>query len=176
MSFKYFIIGFFIIIGCKSIDIKKASEFKLTDESINLKVFIGEKISVKEFDPNKNNKKKVIDSITGDTIIRKTYVMDHGFLAKYKVVQNVFNDLKTDTIEFLVYDHYGRPGFENYENVLLYISLNKEKYNYYHQKYQFDPVKRTKKKTWKGLKGESIENLFTEKKNGVLKARGTFGK
>ncbi|WP_064966747.1 hypothetical protein [Tenacibaculum ovolyticum] len=123
MSLKYLIIGFFLLLGCKSTDLKMASKFKLIDESINLKVFIGEKILVNEFDPNKNNEKKVIDSITGDTIIRKTYVMDRGFLAKYKVVQNVFNDLKTDTIEFLVYDHYGRPEFENYENVLLYISL-----------------------------------------------------
>ncbi|MEE9350157.1 MAG: hypothetical protein V3U80_08930 [Flavobacteriaceae bacterium] len=175
MNRLYTIFGILILlIGCKTADIKMESEFKLNDKFVNLYAFIGEKISVTEFDPNENNDRKVIDPITGDTLIRKSYVMDNGFINKYKIVNNVFNDLKTDTIEFVAYDHYGRPGFENYENVLLYISLNKEKGNYYHQKYQFDPVKKSKKGTWKGLKGESIEKLFTEKKNGVLTARGLF--
>ncbi|WP_460219321.1 hypothetical protein [Psychroserpens sp. MEBiC05023] len=152
------------------------SEFQFKDESKNLYAFIGKKISVTEFDPNENNMRKIIDTITGDTLIRESYVMDRGFKAKYKVVINVFNDLKSDTIEFLAYDHYGRPTFENYENVLLYISLSKEKGNYYHQKYQFDPVEKSTDGTWKGLKGESIEKLFTDKKNGVFKARGLFKK
>lgn len=93
---------------------------------------------------------------------RVKYVMDSGFKSKYKVVKNVFNNLKTDTIEFVAHDHYGRPRFENYKNVILYISLNKEKGNFYHQKYQFDPVEKTKNGIWRGLKGESIENLFNE--------------
>ena len=40
----------------------------------------------------------------------------------------------------------------------------------------FEPVlvEKTKDGTWKGLKGESIEKLFNEKKNGVLTARGLF--
>jgi len=166
-----------IIISCKSTNLKIESEFKQQDKSINLYAFIGEKISVTEFDPNENNDEKVIDPITGDTLIHKNYIMDYGFRARYKVVKNIFNNLKTDTIEFLAYDHYGRPKFENHKNVILYISQNKEKGNYYHQKYQFNPVKWTKIGIWKGLKGlkgETIEKLFTEKKNGVLAARGLF--
>ena len=150
------------------------SKSEFNNESINLYAFIGEKISVTEFDPNENNTRIEIDSISGDTIRRVSYVMDSGFKSKYKVVKNVFNDLKTDTIEFVAYDHYGRPGFENYKNVILYISLNKEKGNYYHQKYQFDPVEKTRNGTWKGLKGETVEQLFTEKKKGVFTARGIF--
>lgn len=163
-----------MLISCKSTKVGQESEFQMSNNSVNLYAFIGEKISVTEFDPNENNTKIEIDSISGDTIRRVSYVMDSGFKNKYKVVKNVFNDLKTDTIEFVAYDHYGRPGFESYENVILYISLNKEKGNYYHQKYQFDPVKKTKNGTWKGLKGKSIEKLFNEKKKGVLRARGLF--
>lgn len=116
-----------MLISCKSTKLGQESEFKMEDDSVNLYVFIGEKISVIEFDPNENNTLIEIDSITGDTIRRMSYVMDNGFKNKYKVVKNVFNDLKTDTIEFVAYDHYGRPGFENYNNVILYISLNKKR-------------------------------------------------
>ncbi|MCR1026434.1 hypothetical protein NQT66_16550 [Cellulophaga baltica] len=163
-----------MLISCKSTKVGQESEFKMSNDSVNLYAFIGEKISVTEFDPNENNTRIEIDSISGDTIRRVSYVMDSGFKNKYKVVKNVFNDLKTDTIEFVAYDHYGRPGFEKYENVILYISLNNEKGNYYHQKYQFDPIEKTKNGSWKGLKGESIEKLFNEKKKGVLTARGLF--
>ena len=163
-----------LVIGCKSTDIKKSSLFEMKDESVNLFAFIGEKISVTEFDPNENNTKIEIDSISGDTIRRVSFSMDNGFKNKYRVIQNVFNDLKKDTIEFVAYDHYGRPAYENYENVMLYISLNKEKGHYYHQKYQFDPVEKTKNGTWKGLKGTSTEKLFKKKKEGVLTARGLF--
>ena len=129
------ILGILImLISCKSTKIGQESEFKIGDDSINLYAFIGEKISVIEFDPNENNTRIEIDSISGDTIKKVSYVMDNGFKNKYKVVKNVFNDLRKDTIEFVAYDHYGRSGFENYENVILYISLNKEKGNYYHQK------------------------------------------
>ena len=162
------------LISCKSTEIGQQSEFKIENDSVNLFAFIGEKIAVIEFDPNENNTRIKIDSITGDTIRRMSYVMDNGFRNKYKVVRNIFNDLKTDTIEFVAYDHYGRPGFENYKNVILYISLNKEKGHFYHQKYQYDVVEKTKNGTWKGLNGESIENLFNKKKKGVLTARGLF--
>ena len=142
-------------------------------DSINLNVFIGEKISVTEFNPNVNNIQIEIDSISGDTIQHINYVMDYAYNAKYKVLKNVFNDLNTDTISFVAYNHYGRPGFENYDYVLLYLSYNKEKEHYYHQKYLFDALKKQNKK-WQGLSGESINQLFSKKKNGVLKARGVF--
>ncbi|WP_298239450.1 hypothetical protein [uncultured Algibacter sp.] len=162
------------LISCKSTNIIQESELKMANESVNLYAFIGEKISVIEFDPNENNTRIEIDSITGDTIRKVSYSMDYGFKNKFKVLGNVFNELKTDTIEFIAYNHYGRPKFENYKNVLLYISLNKEKGHYYHQKYQSDQVQKDKNGIWKGMNGESIKELFMEKRNGVLKARGIF--
>lgn len=86
----------------------------------------------------------------------------------------VFNKLQQDTINFLAFDHYGRPKFENYEYVLLYLSKSEKDNRLYHQKYQYDPVKRNEKGTWTGLKGESIAELFEKKKREVFKARGLF--
>ncbi len=163
-----------MIICCKSANFEHKNDFQIQDETINLYAFIGEKIDINQFDPNKGNTQIEIDSITGDTITwMRYYVMDNGFKAKYKILSNVFNDLKKDTIDFLVYDHYGRPKFEDYKYVILYVSLDNEG-NYYHQKYQYDPVKKNKDGNWTGLKGESIDKLFLDKKNGVLKNRGVF--
>lgn len=169
------IVGIFILfVCCKSTKINNDSDLISKKDSINLYAFIGEKISVTEFNPNENNFEIVVDSVSGDTMRLVNYVMDRGFKAKYKVLKNVFNELKFDTIEFDAYDHYGRPQFENYENILLYISLDKENGNFYHQKYQFDPVKKTKNGRWKGLNDESVEVLFDNKKSTVFKARGIF--
>jgi hypothetical protein len=163
-----------ILISCKSTNIKQESEFKISNDSVNLYAFIGKKISVIQFDPNENSERMEVDSITGDTLIFKSWVMDSGFKNKYKLIQNVYNKLEKDTVEFVAYDHYGRPAFEKYDNVLLYLSYNEEKGIYYHQKYIFDPIEKSKKGIWRGLNGESIEKLFTKQKKGYLSARGVF--
>ena len=113
-------------------------------KSDNLFAFIGEKISVIEFDPNIDFEKIIgteIDKETGDTLIlkRKSWVMDEAFLCKYFVKKNLMNKLPKDTIEFIAYDHYGKPSFEKFETVILYLSKNKEE-NFIHQKYIYDPV------------------------------------
>lgn len=149
----------------------------IKDDSVNLYVFIGEKISLIKFDPNKDlekNGRLQIDSVSGDTMVFKGYVVDNAFDAKYKVVGSVFNDLKVDTIDFKVYDHYGRPAFEKYQTVLLYISKSKEGDHFFHQKYMFDVLIKDKNGNWRGKNGESIKELFDLKKNSVLKARGIF--
>jgi hypothetical protein len=156
------------ITACKSTDVKTDSDFYLKDDSVNLYAFIGEKISVTEFDPNKNNIIGIrIDTVTGDTIRRVRYVMDEAFKCRYKVVKNIFNDLKTETVEFEAYDHYGRPPFEEYEHVILYLSFNKERSNYYHRKYQFDPVRKTQDGRWEGLNGESLSKLIKSKRKAL---------
>lgn len=144
------------------------------DTSINLVAFIGGKISVVEFNPNLNNNTISIDSLTGDTIIHTRYVMDNAFLCTYVIRGFVFNDLTSDTIRFIAYDHYGRPGFEEYNTALLYVHFNKASNHYYQEKYIFDPVKKTKKGKWVGWLGASVSQLFNERKNGILKARKIF--
>ncbi len=163
-----------MLISCKSTNISNESEFKMFDDSVNLYAFIGEKISVSQFDLNENNTEVVIDTVFGEVFKTTPYIMDYGFKCKYKIVRNVFNELKTDTVDFIAYDHYGIAKFKNYKNVILYVSLNKEDENYYHQKYQYDQVQKDKNGKWKGMNGESIKELFMEKRNGVLKARGIF--
>lgn len=117
------------------------SKYLEKNDSINLYAFVGKKISVIEFDPNENYQYSGFDSLTGETITYSSkYVMDNAFLAKYKVLQNVFNELPRDTIEFIVYDHYGRPGFENEEIVLLYLGKYEDKDEFFHKKYQFDKL------------------------------------
>ena len=149
-------------------------QFYEENDSINLYAFIGEKISIEEFDPNENSEQFKIDPKTNDTIRWKSIIMDVAFNVKYKVLHPVFNDLKVDTINFEAYDHYGRPSFENHEYVILYISKNKDDGIYFHQKYQFDAVIKNRKGRWKGKNGKSIRKLFLQKKKGVFKARKIF--
>jgi hypothetical protein len=154
--------------------IKTSNDFYLEDKSVNLFAFIGEKISVEEYDPNSNNTRIKINPVTKDTIKYISLITDNAFNVKYKIIKPVFNDLKVDTVEFIAYDHYGRPGFENYNNVILYISKSEKGEYYVHQKYQYDPVRQDKKGNWKGEKGKSIKKLFSSKREGVFKARGIF--
>src|SRR5215213_5868106 len=37
--------------------------------------------------------------------------MDNCFKAKYAIIEQVFGNFREDTIEFVVYDHYGTPPF-----------------------------------------------------------------
>ncbi|RYE27428.1 MAG: hypothetical protein EOP48_34470, partial [Sphingobacteriales bacterium] len=114
------------------------------DTSKNLYAFVGQKISLVQYDPNSDYNNPInieIDASTGDTITmrKRSFVMDNAFEVRYKVLHAVYNDLRVDTITFRAYDHYGRPAFENYSTVLLYLSKSKDSSHYFHQKYQFDP-------------------------------------
>ncbi|REC62822.1 hypothetical protein DRF65_08345 [Chryseobacterium pennae] len=123
-------------------------------ECENLYIFIGKKISVKEFGPNtqqETGRTKEVDPETGDTlvVIHKSYVMDNAFHCKYSVMKNLMNQLPKDIIEFNAYDHYGRPGFEQYDYVILYIFKNKNG-DLVHKKYIYDPVYKINGK-WMGI-------------------------
>ena len=149
------------------------------DTSVNLYAFVGEKISLVQYDPNSDNNTPTsteVDASTGDTIIvrKRSFVMDNAFEAKYRVIHAVYNDLKVDTITFRVYDHYGWPAFGNDSTVLLYLSKSKDESHYFHQKYQFDPLVKGKDGFWRGKNGESLQELFNAKKKTVFKERGIF--
>ncbi len=78
----------------------------------------------------------------------KQYAFDHGFKAKYLILEKVFGFFLTDTIEFVAYDHYGTPPFSKFENVLLYVSADSG--TYYQQKYMYNDVYKTKDGRWAG--------------------------
>src|SRR5690606_34046215 len=131
-------------------------------------------ISLEQFDPNSDFDiplRVEYDSLTGlTTRYKRAYIMDGAFNAQCKVLQPVFNDLKTDTINFKVYDHYGRPAFESHKTVLLYISLSLDGTHYIHQKYQYDPLVKYNRH-WRGLKRETLSELIKIKWETVFKSR-----
>lgn len=134
-------------------------------ESENLYIFIGKKMSVKEFDPNtqqETGRTKEVDPETGDTLVimHKSYVMDNAFRCKYSVMRNLMNQLPKDIIEFNAYDHYGRPGFEEYEDVILYIFKNKNG-DFVHKKYIYDPVYKINGK-WVGILSFNLQNTISK--------------
>lgn len=72
--------------------------------------------------------------------------MDSRFKAEYKILKQVAGTFPKDTIKFTVFDHYGRPSFSKYENVLLFVS----EYcgELYHEKYQYFELYKTIDGKW----------------------------
>lgn len=181
-----FILTLITLFGCST---QKQLNDNFYDENkeVNLFAFVGKKISVIKFNPNAEQiGEKIYDSVSGDTIIKKSYIMDAGFRCKYVVIKNVFNNPKLDTIDFVAYDHYGNPGFAEYETVLLYVSKSSKGNYYFHQKYQFDylernsdgkfygylydRIERKKRIIFKNKRIASLEYLFAKKKEEVFKS------
>jgi hypothetical protein len=91
----------------------------------------------------------------------KLYSFDNGFKAKYAVLQKVFGDFPSDTIEFVAYDHYGIPPFSKFNHVLLYVSSDSG--TYYQQKYMFNDVYKTREGRWAGSYADDYEHEYNEK-------------
>jgi hypothetical protein len=108
-------------------------------EKQKLYVFVGEKIKLERFDANKREE-------VSPGVFKVTMSMDNAYMARYKVLENVYGNYGRDTIEFEVYDHYGEPPFASYENVFLFVSEHNGKL--YHEKYQYFDVYRTKDGGW----------------------------
>lgn len=104
---------------------------KCMDKNPNLYVFVGEKISITDCE---------------DVYYCDMISMDSKFSAIYKIHEMVYGSYCVDTIKFTVYDHYGRPNFGKFQNVLLYVS----EYcgEFFHQKYLFTDVYKTTDGRW----------------------------
>ncbi|TYA66001.1 hypothetical protein FUA24_24270 [Seonamhaeicola marinus] len=113
--------------------------------------FVGKKISMESYDPPKKDEYRVNKS--GDSVKVKYIKFDQGFKLKYKVIQNIHNEIKTDTIEFIAFDHYGIPPFSKYEHVLLFMT--KEKEQFVHCKYQYFGLYKTESGRWAGIYDKS---------------------
>jgi hypothetical protein len=118
--------------------IKKDTSRRL-ERANTLFVFVGEKIDIKQLRHQDGS-------------------LDNGFLATYKVLQRVYGDYLSDTITFEVYDHYGVPEFTKFKDVLLYVS--KADSFYYHEKYQFNDVYKTRDGRWAGSYTKDYFNLL----------------
>jgi hypothetical protein len=74
--------------------------------------------------------------------------MDRAVKATYRVLVPVYGNYNKDTISFTAYDHFGRFGFARSRHALLYVSEYKG--GWYHEKYQYTAVYRTRNGRWAG--------------------------
>lgn len=118
---------FLILIACFPSIAVVAQEL----EEPSLYVFVGEKITIERFEPE---------------LEEGQIILDEAFIATYRILSFVYNNLAADTITFKAYDHYGWPGFSEYETVLLYIVKTDD--GFVHSKYLFSPLYKTKRGTW----------------------------
>ena len=97
----------------------------------NYYIFIGEKIEVR-----------------GEEIpyYCNTIIMDGKFKANYKVLKNIYGNFPQKTIIFYAFDHYGKPKFSEYQNVLLFVGEYCNEL--FHTKYQYFDVYKTKNGKW----------------------------
>ncbi|MEJ5960718.1 hypothetical protein [Pedobacter immunditicola] len=142
---KHFKSGLFLLLSLLSISTYSIAQSRKD----SLIVFVGQKLKVEYYPEEKSQ--WVVDSITirgKDTITAKhvPMSMDQRYKAKYKVLQLVHGSYKADTIEFTVYDHYGKPAFSQFEHVLLFVSYYNGKL--YHEKYQYFDVYKAKNGKW----------------------------
>lgn len=117
-------------------------------EKDSLVVFVGEKIEVTDW--TKEKQPYSIDTIINgndtDYVEHYSVSMDSKYIARYKVLELIHGTYQKDTIEFIVYDHYGTPAFSQYQTVLLFVSHHKGKL--YHQKYQYFDLYPTDENKW----------------------------
>jgi len=116
----------------------------------SLFVFVGEKIEVVKM-PKIKNPVKIDTIIKGNDTSYIEYItssFDSKYIAKYKILKQVYGNFKLDTIQFTVYDHYGIPAFSNFKHSLLYVTIGEEDGQLYHVKYQFADVYKTKNGRW----------------------------
>jgi hypothetical protein len=114
---------------------------------------------------NKNEKKNTLFVFVGEKIEVKSFpekpgAMDAGFKAKYKILQKVYGNFSGNYIEFVAYDHYGEPPFAKFNHVLLFVSEYEGKF--YHEKYTYDPLFKTKDGRWAGPYSEDYRHPYND--------------
>ncbi len=105
-----------------------------SDESKNLIVFVGKKITL-EKQPGRYG--------INDTMSK----------AHYKVLQVIHGQYTGETIEFKALDHWGIARFGKYDTVLLYVVMRRSwllQPRYVHEKYMAQPVYSTADGKWAG--------------------------
>jgi hypothetical protein len=138
------------IIGCNPKQDKKITNTTplipkdttiLNERNNKLFVFVGEKINITPIPSGPND-------------------FDGGVKAKYLVLERIYGYYDKDTIEFEAFDHYGRFGFSDFKNSLLYIS--KDSIGFYQEKYMYDPLFKTKDGRWAGPYSDDYRHQYNE--------------
>ena len=125
------------LLRMKEIDIRLDPEICIPDVSCtdtapsNFYIFVGRKIKV-EYEQ--------------EPYYCDYFPMDSRYKAEYIILEQKYGNYGQDTIRFAAYDHYGRPPFSKYENVLLFVSEYCGKL--YHSKYQYFELYKTTDGKW----------------------------
>jgi len=119
--------------------------------------FVGKKISLKKTKTPKHKPNYVMDTIVlfeKDTLITMVDLNQQPLKfytewdAKYEVQELINGKYFKKNIEFKVFDHYGKPEFSKFKNVLLFVQ--KSNGQFYLSTYQFFDVYKTKDGKWAG--------------------------
>ena len=101
------------------------------EDNPELYIFIGEKIDVSPASqPNYCNR----------------ISMDLKSKSKYKILKKFTNNLSSDSIIFVSYDHFSKVKYDEFKNVLLFVGKYCD--TLIHQKYQYQPVYKMKNGKW----------------------------
>ncbi len=140
----------YVLFSCRNQDFGASSCMENPGQD-KLLIFVGEKIDVTEMEQD---------------ISEDSFALPYAkFKAKYKIIEKVCGDYSRNTIEFIVYDHYGRPQFENYKTVLLYVSMYKD--TFYHERYLYDALYKTKDGQWASPYSSMSYDLADSTKNRI---------
>ena len=118
----------------------------------DLAVFVGQKRDVRQIEPE---------------LPPGAVAFDNVYRARYAVVHVLCGDITDAEVEFDAADHYGQPGFSQFETVLLVLARHAGRW--YHEKYQFQDVYETTDGSWSGC-GDPYK-YEPEMHRGALRAR-----
>ena len=68
--------------------------------------------------------------------------LDVRFNARYRILDLLEGEYEGDTIDFVVYDHYGEPKFSKHDRVIIYVYQSED--GYVHHKYSYDLLRSVK--------------------------------
>ncbi len=121
----------FFLLSCKTSNKITYQE----DNQCNLYMFIGEKIEISKIPYKHHQRIKFIECEQGDTLYRRTYMDEEQYLAKYKVIRNIYNNLKTDFVTF----YLTKPDYQNDKFSLIYLSKSANGF-YYNPNNEYEKV------------------------------------
>jgi hypothetical protein len=87
-----------------------------------------------------------IKDANGVSVERKMPAFDTRYEARFKVLDAIAGTHDSPTVDFVAYNHYGRPYFHKPDHVLLFLERFED--SWVHAKYLFYPVQRTTDGDW----------------------------
>ena len=106
--------------------------------------FVGRKIS---FEGNNSPEYETITMPDGQIVKRKIFNWDSRYEARYKVLAKVSGKIKNDTVDFEVFDHYGRPRLPHIQTPLVFL-VNANGRRWVQSKYNNYSVSQTTDGDW----------------------------